>query len=433
MLDTIYALASARGKAGVSVIRVSGPKAHEALALLAAVPKTRQASLRRLHWQGVFLDEALVLVFDAGASFTGEASFEVQVHGGQAVVTVVLAALSEISGLRPAEAGEFTRRALDNGCLDLTQVEGLADLIDAETEAQRVQSLRVLSGAIGKKVEGWRSDLIRAAALLEATIDFADEDVPVDVMPEVWGLLDSLLVGFKAEVEGAKISERIREGFEVAIVGKPNIGKSTLLNAFAGRKAAITSEIAGTTRDVIEVKMDVNGLAVTFLDTAGLRDTDDTIEALGVELAIERATSADLRIFLVENMDEISAVSVQEGDLIVLGKADKLENGHALRSDYQVSGLTGEGVSSLLGAVSAILSFRVVGAGTLTRVRHRTAISQAITAIEAAKHELERPFVVVELAAEELRIAVRALEILLGRIDVETLLGEIFSSFCIGK
>ena len=433
MLDTIYALASARGKAGVSVIRISGHRAHEALAMMTDVPKARQASLRRLYWQGVFLDEALVLVFEEGASFTGEASVELQVHGGQAVVAAVLGALSQIEGLRLAKAGEFTRRALENGCLDLTQVEGLADLIDAETEAQRVQSLRVLSGAIGQKVESWRRDLIRAAALLEATIDFADEDVPVDVMPEVRDLLEGLSTRLKAEAEGAKIAERIREGFEVAIVGKPNVGKSTLLNAFAGRKAAITSEIAGTTRDVIEVRMDVDGLAVTFLDTAGLRETDDEIEALGVDLAIKRANAADVRIFLLDGVEDTFSLTPQEGDLIVLGKADTMEADVVRRFDYCVSGITGDGVTALLAAVSQTLSSRTAGAGTLTRERHRAAIGGAILALDSASDELQKPFAVVELAAEELRVATRALEVLLGRIDVETLLGEIFASFCIGK
>lgn len=433
MLDTIYALASARGKAGVAVIRMSGPQAHSALAMFAAVPKARQASLRKLNWKNVLLDEALVLVFDDGASFTGEPSVELQLHGGEAVVAAVLRALSEIEGLRPATAGEFTRRALENGCLDLTQVEGLADLIDAETEAQRVQSLRVLSGAIGAKVESWRRDLIRAAALLEATIDFADEDLSVDVMPEVRDLLDGLSIKLQSEVDGSKIAERIRDGFEVAIVGRPNAGKSTLLNAFAGRKAAITSEIAGTTRDVIEVKMDVDGLAVTFLDTAGLRETDDAIEALGVDLAIERAEAADLRIFLLDGASDTPAADFREGDLIVLGKADTSSGDGSFQFDHHVSGLTGQGVPSLLSAVSKVLLFRSAAAGTMTRERHRIAVGQALAALHIAMDELQRPFLVVEVVAEELRTASRALEVLLGRIDVETVLGEIFASFCIGK
>lgn len=433
MFDTIYALASARGKAGVSVVRMSGPRAHAALALMASVPKARQASLRKLYWQGVLLDEALVLVFEEGASFTGEPSVELQLHGGDAVVAAVLRALSAIDGLRPATAGEFTRRALENGCLDLTQVEGLADLIDAETEAQRVQSLRVLSGAIGAKVESWRRDLIRAAALLEATIDFADEDLSVDVMPEVRDLLDGLLVKLQSEVDGAKIAERIRDGFEVAIVGRPNVGKSTLLNAFAGRNAAITSEIAGTTRDVIEVKMDVDGLAVTFLDTAGLRETDDAIEALGVDLAIQRAEAADLRIFLLDGVSDTPAADWREGDLIVLGKADTSGLGESSQFEHRVSGLTGQGVSPLLSAVSQVLLSRTACAGTMTRERHRIAVGQALVALHAAMDELQQPLMVVEVAAEELRAASRALEVLLGRIDVETVLGEIFASFCIGK
>lgn len=432
-MDTIYALASARGKAGVSVIRISGPQAHFALGLMAAVPKARQASLRRLYWQNVLLDEALVLVFDEGASFTGEASVELQLHGGQAVVAAVLSALSGMTGLRPAEAGEFTRRALENGCLDLTQVEGLADLIDAETEAQRVQSLRVLSGAIGQKVDGWRRDMIRAAALLEATIDFADEDLSVDVMPEVQLLLAGVLEQLKVEAEGVKIAERIREGFEVAIVGRPNAGKSTLLNAFAGRKAAITSEVAGTTRDVIEVRMDVDGLAVTFLDTAGLRDTEDAVEALGVDLAIQRAEAADIRIFLMDGLEEIPCVTAQGDDLIVLGKADTVRADVRAQFVNHVSGLTGQGVSSLLKMVSEILTSRAAGLGTMTRERHRRAIEHAIAALEVAMMELRGHSMVVEVAAEEVRSASRALEMLLGKIDVETVLGEIFASFCIGK
>jgi tRNA modification GTPase len=313
--------------------------------------------------------------------------------------------------------------------LDLTQVEGLADLIDAETEAQRVQSLRVLSGAIGAKVEVWRRALIRAGALLEATIDFVDEDVPVDVMPEVREILGGLIVAIRAEVEGAKRAERVRDGFEVAIVGRPNAGKSTLLNAFAGRKAAITSEIAGTTRDVIEVRMDLGGLAVTFLDTAGIRKTTDIVEALGVDLAIERAVAADIRVFLLDAEGPFEGIAVRTGDLLVQGKADIIANG----AEFAVSGLTGVGVSDLLGRISDGLSLRSVGDGVLTRERHRIAVVKALAALELAQREVESEFAVVEIAAEELRAAARALDVLLGRIDVEVLLGEIFSSFCIGK
>jgi tRNA modification GTPase len=268
-MDTIYSLATGRGKAGVAVVRVSGPRAVDCAEHLAGFrPTGRVPSLRRLHdGDGALIDEALVLFFASGQSFTGEDVVEFQTHGSPAIVAAVLDQLSSLDGVRLAEPGEFTRRALENGCLDLAQVEGLADLIDAETEAQRKQAVRVFDGALGERTERWRIDLIRAAALLEATIDFADEDVPVDVTPEVNQLTTGVLNEINREIAGSSAAERIRDGFEVAILGEPNIGKSTLLNALAGRDAAITSAVAGTTRDVIEVRMDLKGLPVTFLDT----------------------------------------------------------------------------------------------------------------------------------------------------------------------
>ncbi|WP_050527037.1 tRNA uridine-5-carboxymethylaminomethyl(34) synthesis GTPase MnmE [Pseudorhodobacter aquimaris] len=433
MLDTIFALATAQGKAGVSVIRISGPKSHAALGMMASVPELRKASVRKLYWDDVLLDEALVIAFGEGASFTGEESVELHVHGSRATINAILNVLIAIPGLRPAEAGEFTRRALENGMLDLTQVEGLADLIDAETEAQRIQSLRVLSGAIGKKVDAWRQKIIRAGALLEATIDFADEDIPVDVMPEVKDLLSELIVDFEAEISGVKMAEQIREGFEVAIVGRPNVGKSTLLNALSGRKAALTSEIAGTTRDVIEVRMDIDGLAVTFLDTAGIRETGDQLEAMGVNLAIERANAADLRVFLTENGDRIDEVEFFDEDITALGKLDSFSGDVEFQADHRISGLTGEGIGALLSNISSILQQRISGAGLLTRERHRVAIQNGLIALRLASDEVFNVVPTVELAAEELRSASQHLELLLGEVGVETLLGEIFSSFCIGK
>lgn len=427
-MDTIYALATASGKAGVAIIRISGPNAHTALPFLGAkIPKMREGVLRKLvDAQGVVLDEALVLCFAAGKSFTGENITELHLHGSQATIQAVLCSLSELDGFRLADPGEFTRQALENGCLDLAQVEGLADLIEAETEMQRRQALKVLSGALGEKAEEWRRKLIRAAALLEATIDFADEDVPIDVTPEVLELIDLVRNELVAESAGSHISERIREGFEVAIVGPPNAGKSTLLNALAGRDAAITSEFAGTTRDVIEVRMDLAGLAVTFLDTAGLRKTDDHIEGIGIERALSRANGADLRVFLSIEDSSYPGLFEKPDDIRISGKAD-------LSGGEGVSGKTGKGVSSLVRNISRVLSDRAQGAVTATHERHRIAIEQGIGALESARAEVLQDSERSEFAAEELRTVVRKLDAIVGRVDVEHLLDEIFSSFCLGK
>ncbi len=426
-MDTIFAPATARGKAGVAVIRISGPLAWDAVSSLTGeVPAPRQAVLRILKDGEDALDQALVLVFEKGASFTGERVAELQVHGAPATVAAVLQCIGRLPGLRLAEPGEFTRRALENGKLDLAEVEGLADLLDAETEAQRKQALRVLSGAIGARTEEWRRHLIRAAALIEATIDFADEDVPVDVTPEVLSLIVGTADSLRAEISRYGIAERIRDGFEVAIVGQPNAGKSTLLNALAGREAAITSEHAGTTRDVIEVRMDLNGLPVTILDTAGLRATNDPVESIGIARAVDRARKADLRVFLLEE-DQVPLLLPLEDDLVVWGKADQ-----RLKSGLAVSGKTGQGVDRLVAEISRVLSTRASGGGVIIRERHRRALFDAEQALESAK-DLLCAGAEAELAAEWLRRAVRSLDSLVGRVDVEDLLGEIFASFCIGK
>ena len=428
-MDTIFALATARGKAGVAVLRLSGPRAHAVVVdLCGDLPELRRATVRRLTWQGDVLDDALVLVFGAGASFTGEAVAELQLHGSTAVVAAVVRVLAAMPGLRLADPGEFTRRALETGRLDLAQVEGLADLIDAETEMQRRQAQRVLSGAIGQRIAQWRRDLIRAAALIEASIDFVDEDVPVDVRPEVGKLIDGLLAELRRELAGYQAAERIRDGFEVAIIGAPNVGKSTLLNALAGREAAITSAVAGTTRDVIEVRMDLGGLAVTLLDTAGQREGGDEVERIGIARGIARAETADLRVFLVQSPDETFMVQPVTGDILVLAKGD-------LHPDVAgaVSGRTGQGLPALLARIAAELAGRVAGGGVLIRERHRTAIVQAINAMESAQAELWKPERRLELAAADLSLAIRKLDLLIGRVGVEVLLDEIFASFCIGK
>ncbi len=428
-MDTIFALASAQGKAGVAVIRVSGPLAHEAGTALCGVKlPARGSSLRILKDDsGETLDEALVLSFTSPNSFTGENTVEFQTHGSTSVVAAVLDSLQRIDGLRMAEPGEFTRRALENGNLDLAQVEGLADLIDAETEAQRKQAQVILAGGLGKLAETWRAKLIRAASLIEVTIDFADEEVPVDVTPEVSALLADVQAGLEKETAGVRIAERIRSGFEVAIVGAPNVGKSTLLNALAGRQAAITSEYAGTTRDIIEVRMDLAGLPVTLLDTAGLRDTDDHVEGIGIALARKRAEDADLRVFLAEDT-EVLDVEMRAGDIRLRPKAD-------LRADQEnaISGQSGQGVDKLIDHVSSVLKNRSAQAGVATRARHRDAMLSALVNLTEAQHILRRGPEFYDIAAEEMRSSIRALEMLVGRIGVENLLDEIFSSFCLGK
>ena len=428
-MDTIFALASAQGKAGVAVIRLSGALSHKAACTLSGTSlPARGMSLRLLRDRdGAPLDHALVLTFQGPASFTGEDVAELQVHGSTAGIASLLGALSKIDGLRQADPGEFTRRALENGKMDLAQVEGLADLIDAETEAQRRQAQHLLSGELGTLVDRWRQDLIRAASLIEATIDFVDEDVPVDVTPEVVSLLSAVQTDLDRETAGVVIAERIRAGFEVAIIGAPNVGKSTLLNALAGREAAITSEYAGTTRDVIEVRMDLAGLPVTLLDTAGLRETKDVVEGMGIALARKRAEAADLRVFLTEDKNSLE-MAVRFGDILVRPKADlRSETGGA------VSGLTGAGLDDLVQKITDELSKRTASAGIATRERHRAAMILAQGSLKSAQEVLEIGPDRYDIAAEEMRRAIRALESLVGRIDVENLLDEIFASFCLGK
>lgn len=426
-MDTIFALATAQGRAGVAIIRISGKEAKWAVETLCGdLPSQR--GLRQLKDpDGQLLDEALVLRFDSGHSFTGEAVVELHLHGSPAVVSAVLRCLGDMPDLRPAEAGEFTRRALENGRLNLAEVEGLADLIDAETESQRKQAVRVFSGALGDLADSWRVRLIRAAALLEATIDFADEEVPVDVGPEVRDLLTKVRCEMAQEAEGVRVAERVRDGFEVAIIGAPNVGKSTLLNRIARRDVAITSDVPGTTRDVIEVQMDLDGLPVTLLDTAGVRDTDDVVEGLGVARAVARAAQADLRIHLI--VDAAGAPETQGADdLVVQAKAD-LYDGDMLA----VSGMTGDGITQLIEQVSQRLQAKVGQIGIAMRERHRVAMVAAIAYMDDAMDALDRPDTMTDLVAEDLRSAIRAVDSIVGRVDVEHVLDEIFSSFCIGK
>ncbi|MFW2588338.1 tRNA uridine-5-carboxymethylaminomethyl(34) synthesis GTPase MnmE [Sagittula sp. SSi028] len=426
-MDTIFALASAPGKAGVAVVRVSGPDAWRAAEYLAGhKPLPRMTSLRILKSpEGDFLDQAMLIAFEHGASFTGECVLELHLHGSIAVVKAVMRELARLPNHRLADPGEFTRRALENECLDLTQVEGLADLIDAETESQRKLAGSVLSGRLTDRVQSWRQSLITAASLIEATIDFVDEEVPVDVTDDVLGLLLDVQKELSQELSGSQAAEQIRTGFEVAIVGPPNAGKSTLLNYLAGRDAAITSDVAGTTRDVIEVRLEVKGFAVTFLDTAGLRDTDDPVERIGVQRARERAGDADIRIHLANDERDL-LMPVLPSDLVLKPKQD-------IAVPDGVSGKTGYGVDRLLEHISEVLSDRVSGAGLASHERHRSSISRSLNSLQTALDQLNSGSEQLDLVAEDIRVSARHLEALVGKINVEHLLDEIFSSFCIGK
>lgn len=426
-MDTIFALATVAGKSGIAVVRLSGPLSHDTCAALCGdVPDHR--GVRRVvdPISGAHLDEALILTFDKGRSFTGEQVIEFHLHGSRAIVASVLRSLGEREGLRAANPGEFTRRALENGRLDLSEVEGLADLIDAETESQHRQAMRVFSGDLGRLAHKWRDQLIRAAALLEATIDFADEDVPEDVLPEVEGILGSLKMELTQQIDGVKSAERIRDGFEVAIVGKPNVGKSTLLNYLAGRDAAITSDVPGTTRDVIEVRMEIGGYAVTLLDTAGVRETVDEVEKIGVDRARDRANAADLRVSLCEPGDDLD-LGFRDQDIVVRPKSDLY-----ISSEPSVSGQTGEGVDALLDQIENRLSTMVGNAGIAIRDRHRKAMSETIKVLDRALTMIGAEES-LDLIAAELRFGLFAISSIVGDVDVEDLLGEIFSSFCIGK
>jgi tRNA modification GTPase len=336
-----------------------------------------------------------------------------------------------VTGLRPAEAGEFTRRALINGRLDLAQVEGLGDLIAAETAAQQRQAVRMMDGALSRLGTAWGEALVQALAFVEASIDFADEELPDDVYARARAGLSEVGAAMDRELAGSRVAERVRDGFEVALIGPPNVGKSTLLNALAGREVALTSEVAGTTRDVLEVRLDLDGLALTMLDTAGLREAGGHVETLGIERARRRAAGADLRVFLVDRHEQVArlGVSVEPGDLVVLAKADRRKSGGSLA----VSGLTGGGIDRLLGAVSVTLGERAAAAGTVSHARQREAVTRARDATARAERELQARMPQAEIAAEEIRAALRALDFLLGRVDVEAVLDVVFQSFCLGK
>ena len=427
-MDTIFALASAPGKAGISIVRLSGPLAiNVAEKLTKSKLKEKQPNLRVIYdSDNQFIDQALILIFSKPCSFTGENVVEFHLHGSSAVVSSVIKLLGNFKGLRSAEAGEFTRCALENGKIDLAQVEGLADLIDAETDAQHRQAARIFNGALGEKTKEWRAKLVKAGALLVATLDFADEEVPEEVTPEVEKLINMVLSDLDKEIIGVHTAERIRSGFEVAIVGAPNLGKSTLLNYLVGRDAAITSNVSGTTRDVIEVKLDLRGLPVTILDTAGIRKSDDKVEEIGISRALERSSLSDLRIVLTEDGEYPVGLKKRDTDIICIAKDDQGNRGG-------VSGKTGAGIDRLKNNIWDILNDKAQYVGIATRERHKSSMVNAKKFLGNAVVSLRDGPEYYDITAEEIRAATSALDSLIGRIGVEDVLDEVFSSFCLGK
>lgn len=421
-MDLIFAEATPPGRGGVSVIRLSGTNARlTAERLVGQMPDARHAYFRTLRHDDEPIDQVLAIWFPEGQSFTGDEVAELHLHGAPVISRRVGSALLSM-GARPAEAGEFTRRAFLNGRMDLAEIEGLGDLLAAETEAQRKLALRTASGELAQKALEWRQLLIEAGALVEVSVDFADEDVPDEVPNRVFEAIAELRQALQRELAGFSSAERIRMGFEVAIIGPPNAGKSSLLNRLAQRDVAIVSDREGTTRDVIELKFDLNGLPVTFLDTAGLRESEDAVERIGIDRALNRAKSADLRIHLSRDGNIVQELWHPD-DVIAVSHADI----HESDADLTLSAVTGHGIDKMLGIIGEILRDRVSSAGLISHERQRLEIITAFEAVEGVGG------VPAELIAEKLRLSAASLDRLLGRIGADDYLDVIFSSFCIGK
>ncbi len=455
--QTIFALSSGRPPSAIAIVRVSGPEAATALTLLAGkIPSPRMATralLRDGNQQPI--DDGVVLWFPGPASATGEDVAEFHVHGGRAVLAALFATLSALDHMRAAEPGEFTRRGFENGKLDLTEAEGLDDLIHADTDRQRSQALRQLKGLLGDRARDWRAQIIEASALIEAGIDFSDEgDVPAELIAPALAKIKTLLGEIQQVLAEQGRSERLREGLIVAIAGPPNVGKSTLMNQLARREVAIVSPHAGTTRDIIEVQLDLDGYPVTVIDTAGIRDTDDPVEREGVRRARARAAEADLVLWLVDathekNLDEGTApvwvvrnkidLDAVESDAAGLRldaaiprqPADVLEQ-RRTRADFAISASRGDGIAELISALVGFAQnyFGSGEGGLISRERQRKLLEQTVVSLRRSTSVVEQG---EELAAEDLRIAARSLGQLLGRVDVEDLLDVIFRDFCIGK
>lgn len=439
---TIFALASGSGRAGVSVFRVSGPDARELIRSITGKkePKARQSSFRAFYTdQNQPIDAGLILWMPGPASFTGEDVAEFHTHGSPAVIEAMGKALMA-AGARLAEPGEFTRRAFENGRMDLTEAEGLADLIDAETDGQREQALRQMQGGLRETYETWRSQLIDALAAIEGEIDFPDEeDVPDALSHKAYAPLNTAMTSMQAALDDSDRGERVRSGLDITIIGPPNAGKSTLLNRLAGRDAAIVSDTAGTTRDIIDIHMVISGLPVRLSDTAGIRQTHDMIEAEGVRRAEERSDTSDIRIGVVDSTDTtaLSRITSQlrTGDFLLLNKSDQEAfdvSAPARASVFKVSALTGDGIQAFQKALEFTVRerFSVSQSAGLTRARHKDCTERAVAALRRAIDTLA---VAPELSGDDVRTALHAIKELAGEADIEAVLDRIFSRFCIGK
>ena len=442
---TIYALSTVFGKSGVAVIRISGKNALSAVRYMTDIDtnsiKPRYAYFVHLHTKnGTAIDNCLLLYFKAPYSFSGEDIVEIQCHGSKAVISLILESLSQIPDFRMAEAGEFSKRAFYNGKMDLTEAEGLADLIDSETSEQQKYALRQMNGELKNLYNGWREDLVKVLSYLEAYIDFPDEDLPEDIVLNLENTVFKIKNDIQKHLSQNNIGERLRDGFRVVIAGEPNAGKSSLLNALAKRNAVIVSDIAGTTRDAVDIHMDINGYPVVITDTAGLRNTDEQIEKEGVKIAFERAKDADLIILLVDGKnndvinipDELS--DCKNKIILTVNKSDLLSSEQC--SDYKNRGFTiisakqKSGIDNLIGKISEKISnsFTQGSSALITRQRYREILNDVLKELE--KFDLNKP---IELVAEDIRLAVRGIGKITGRVEVDEILDKIFGSFCIGK
>jgi tRNA modification GTPase len=439
--QTIFALSSGRTPSAIAIVRVSGPMAEQVVSVLAGrVPTPRMATrtlLRDLAKRPI--DDAVVLWFPGPASATGEDVAEFHVHGGRAVLAAMFGALSAFEDVRPAEPGEFTRRAFENGKLDLTEAEGLDDLIHADTDRQRRQALRQLKGLLGDRARDWREQIIAASALIEAGIDFSDEgDVPAELIAPALAKVKMLLAEIQEVIAAQGQSERLRDGLVVAIAGPPNVGKSTLINQLARREVAIVSPYAGTTRDVIEVQLDLDGYPVTVIDTAGIRETGDPVEQEGVRRARARAAEADLVLWLADGMSGGDAHTWSAPVWLVRNKID-LDGARSVvpgegsaQPEFAISAVRGDGLPQLIAALVGFAHdyFGTGEGGLISRVRQRRLLEETV---DSLRHSIEVVGQGEELAAEELRRAAYSLGRLLGRVDVEDILDVIFREFCVGK